>query len=63
MNHTSRVEIFLEVAKQQSFIAAARKLGMTGPAISKQVYNLEEHLGVRLLNRTTRQVTLQWHSV
>ncbi len=58
MNHISRVEIFLEVAKQQSFIAAARKLGMTGPAVSKQVHNLEEYLGVRLLNRTTRQVTL-----
>lgn len=58
MNHTSRIDIFLEVAKKQSFVAAARKLGMTGPAVSKQIQNLENYLGVRLLNRTTRQVTL-----
>lgn len=58
MDHVSRVGIFLEVVKQQSFAGAARKLGMTGPAISKQVQSLEDQLGVRLLHRTTRQVTL-----
>jgi DNA-binding transcriptional LysR family regulator len=58
MDHLSRVALFLEVAKEQSFAAAARNLGMTGPALSKQVHNLEEQLGVRLLHRTTRQVTL-----
>ncbi len=58
MDHISRVGIFLHVVKHQSFAAAARKLGMTGPALSKQVQSLEDHLGVRLLNRTTRVVTL-----
>ncbi|MCH2038599.1 MAG: LysR family transcriptional regulator [Rickettsiales bacterium] len=58
MDHISRIGIFLEVVKQQSFAGAARKLGMTGPAISKQVSSLEDQLGVRLLNRTTRQVML-----
>lgn len=54
----SRIEIFLEVAKQQSFAEAARRMGMTGPALSKQVQSLEDHLGVKLLQRTTRQVSL-----
>ena len=58
MDHISRVGIFLEVVKHQSFTKAAKKLGMTGPALSKQVKSLEEYLGVRLLNRTTRQITL-----
>lgn len=58
MDHISRIGIFLEVVKYQSFAKAARKLGMTGPALSKQVQSLEDQLGVRLLNRTTRQVSL-----
>lgn len=58
MDHISRISLFLEVAKQESFAAAARNVGMTGPALSKQVQNLEDQLGVRLFNRTTRQVSL-----
>lgn len=58
MDHISRVGLFLQVAEHQSFAGAARALGMTGPALSKQVQALEDQLGVRLLQRTTRQVTL-----
>ncbi len=58
MDHIGRIGIFLEVVKRQSFSGAARQLGMTGPAISKQIRALEDQLGVRLLNRTTRQVSL-----
>lgn len=58
MDHVSRVGIFLEVVKNESFAGAARALGMTGPAISKQVQSLEDNLGVKLLNRTTRHVSL-----
>jgi DNA-binding transcriptional LysR family regulator len=58
MPSLSRIEIFLEVAKRQSFSAAAKQLGITGPAASKQVMALEEELGVKLLHRTTRIVTL-----
>jgi len=58
MDHISRVGIFLEVAKYESFAGAARALGLTGPAISKQVQSLEDQLGVKLLNRTTRHVAL-----
>lgn len=58
MDHISRVEVFLEVAKHESFAAAARELGITGPAVSKQVQALEDKLGVKLLYRTTRKVSL-----
>ncbi len=58
MDHISRVGIFLKVVKHESFSGAARALGLTGPAISKQVQSLEDQLGVKLLSRTTRQVTL-----
>lgn len=54
----NRVEIFLEVARLQSFSKAASNLGMSGPAASKQVMALEAELGVKLLHRTTRLVTL-----
>ncbi len=58
VDHISRIGIFLEVAKNESFSGAARALGLTGPAISKQVQSLEDQLGVKLLRRTTRHVTL-----
>jgi len=48
---------FLAVARERSFTRAAAKLGMTQSALSQIVRNLEERLGVRLLNRTTRSVT------
>ena len=58
MDHISRVGIFIEVAKNESFAGAARALGLTGPAVSKQVQSLEDQLGIKLLNRTTRHVSL-----
>jgi len=48
---------FLAVARERSFTRAAAKLGMTQSALSLIVRNLEERIGVRLLNRTTRSVT------
>src|SRR2546421_10969851 len=48
---------FLAVARERSFTRAAAKLGMTQSALSQIVRNLEERVGVRLLNRTTRSVT------
>lgn len=58
MTEISRIELFLKVVKYKSFSGAGKTVGMTGSAISKQVQALEEELGVKLLNRTTRQVTL-----
>ncbi len=49
---------FACVAEDKSFRRAAERLGVTAAAVSKAVSRLEEELGVRLLNRTTRRVTL-----
>jgi DNA-binding transcriptional LysR family regulator len=48
---------FLAVAQERNFTRAAAKLGMTQSALSQIIRALEERLGVRLLNRTTRSVT------
>jgi len=49
---------FLEVAEQRSFRGASRRLGVPRSTVSQRVPALEAHLGVRLLSRTTRSVTL-----
>lgn len=49
---------FLAVAKHRSFRRAALELGVSGSALSHAIKGLEERLGVRLLNRTNRSVTL-----
>lgn len=50
--------VFAEVARLGNFAAAARHLGLTRAAVSHQVKRLEDELGVRLLNRTTRSQSL-----
>ncbi len=52
------MEIFVEVARAQGFSAAADKIGMSRAQVSKSVMQLEQHLGTRLFNRTTRRVSL-----
>src|SRR3954453_165024 len=47
---------FLAVARERSFTGAGAKLGISQSALSQTVRGLEERLGVRLLNRTTRSV-------
>jgi len=49
---------FVTVADQMSFRAAASRLGISPSAVSHSMRALEERLGVRLLNRTTRSVSL-----
>ena len=48
---------FLAVARERSFTRAAARLGVSPSALSHTLRGLEERLGVRLLNRTTRSVT------
>lgn len=52
------ISIFVKVAESRSFTKAARRLGVTPSAASKVLARLEERLGVRLVNRTTRSVSL-----
>lgn len=49
--------IFSVVARERSFTRAAAKLGISQPALSRTMRQLEERLGVRLLARTTRSVS------
>jgi len=58
MTDLNDIRVFLTVAKQRSFVAAARQLSMTAPTVTRAVSALEERLGVQLLLRTTRQVSL-----
>ena len=51
-------EMFREVANHSSFSKAANSLGVSGPAVSKQVKSLEQRLGLVLFHRTTRAVSL-----
>ena len=52
------LEAVMAVARRRSFRAAARDMGMSTSALSNAVIGLEERLGVRLFNRTTRSVGL-----
>ena len=58
MGRMGELEAFRAVAETGGFTAAALKLGRTTSSVSKQVRAIEERLGVRLLNRTTRRVAL-----
>jgi DNA-binding transcriptional LysR family regulator len=50
--------VFVRVVEAGSFSAAARQLGTTASAVSRQVARLEQELSLRLLERTTRQLRL-----
>ena len=52
------LETFSAVVENGSFTAAADALGISKPVVSKQVSQLEKHLGVQLLQRTTRRLNL-----
>ena len=53
-----RIQCFLEVAHYLSFSEAARRMFMTQQAVTRQISELEEELGVKLFVRTTRSVNL-----
>ena len=50
--------VFVRAVETGSFSAAARTLNLTPSAVSKQIGRLEDRLGARLLNRTTRRLSL-----
>ncbi len=54
----NRAGTFVRVVKAGSFTAAARELGLPVSSVSRSVAGLEEELGVRLLHRTTRRLSL-----
>jgi len=58
MESLNHLECFLQSAEGGGFSAAARRLGLTPAAVSKNVARLEARLGVRLFQRSTRSLTL-----
>jgi len=58
MDRLDELAIFVAVAEQGSFVAAARHLGRSPAAVTRAVAALEDRLGTRLFNRTTRAVAL-----
>jgi DNA-binding transcriptional LysR family regulator len=57
MDKFNTIRAFTSVVEAGSFAGASRLLGVSRAAVNKLVFNLEEYLGVQLLNRSTRKVT------
>ncbi|WP_448090544.1 LysR family transcriptional regulator [Pseudomonas azerbaijanoccidentalis] len=58
MSQTLDLSFFYLLANKGSLAATARELGITPPAVSKRLTALEARLGIRLVNRTTRSMSL-----
>jgi DNA-binding transcriptional LysR family regulator len=58
MDRLSDLEFFVQLVQQGSLAALARELGVTPPAVTARLAQLEKRLGVRLLNRTTRRISV-----
>ncbi|MGH1463711.1 MAG: LysR family transcriptional regulator [Neptuniibacter sp.] len=56
MDQFHLMSVFIAVAEEQGFAAASRKLNISPPAVTRAISALEDKLGVKLLNRTTRHV-------
>ncbi len=58
MDRLLAMRVFERVVEEGSFAAAARAMDMSAPVVTRLVADLEEHLGTRLLQRTTRRLSL-----
>ena len=58
MDRLLSMRVFERVVNEEGFAAAARALDMSAPVVTRLVADLEEHLGTRLLQRTTRRLSL-----
>jgi DNA-binding transcriptional LysR family regulator len=58
MDRLTSMATFVEVVGAGAFAAAAERIGVSRAQVSKSVMQLEAHLGTRLLNRTTRRISL-----
>jgi DNA-binding transcriptional LysR family regulator len=58
MDHMQAIRVFVRVVETGGFTRAADSLQMPNATVSKQIQQLEKHLGVKLLERTTRRVSV-----
>lgn len=58
MDRLTSMRVFLKVIDEGGFAAAARALDMSSAGVTRQIADLEDYLGTRLLHRTTRRVSL-----
>lgn len=58
MDRFTASQVFRHVAELNSFAEAGRRLGLSPAAVSKNIAELETHVGARLINRTTRRMSL-----
>ncbi|KIC45719.1 LysR family transcriptional regulator [Ruegeria sp. ANG-S4] len=58
MDRLQALEVFVAVAEAESFVGAARSLGLSAPSATRGINALEDRLGARLFTRTTRRVRL-----
>lgn len=58
MDHLLAIRTFQRIVETRSFTKAAAHLGLPRSTVSKSLKELEEHLGIKLIHRTTRSVTL-----
>ncbi len=58
MDRLHLMSVFVAVAEEEGFSGGARRLGISPPAVTRAIAMLEAHLGVKLLNRTTRFVKM-----
>ncbi|MGF6256833.1 LysR family transcriptional regulator [Ensifer sp. LBL] len=58
MDKLGTLSIFIQVAEAGSFVAAGHRLGLSGSAVGKAIARLEDEMGVRLFNRSTRSMAL-----
>jgi DNA-binding transcriptional LysR family regulator len=58
MDRFKAIETFIAAARAENFAAAGRRLRLSRAMVSRQISDLENHLGARLFNRTTRDVSL-----
>ena len=58
MDQLLALKVFVRIAETGAFSRAADSMNIPRPTVTKLVQDLEQHLGVRLLQRTTRQVSV-----
>ena len=58
--HLQDMALFALVAEHGSFTVAAQKAGLPKSSVSQRISQLEQHVGIRLINRTTRKLNLTY---